>query len=59
MVVEGERRREAFSNPIVKWRFRISTGPRCSGLISHKLYSSVDSAFRAGERMIEKIVSHT
>jgi hypothetical protein len=58
-VVEGDRRREAFSTRVMNWRFRITTGPRCSGMISNKLYSSVDSALRAGERMVEKIVSHT
>lgn len=54
-IIEGERRREAFSNPVVSWKYRITTGPRCPGLVSHRNYKSVDAAMNAGERMFKKL----
>ena len=54
-IIEGERTRGAFCNPITKWRFKITTGSRCKGIVSSNLYKCPISATKAGERMIEKL----
>ncbi len=54
-LVEAERTSGAFCNPITKWRYRISTGSRCKGLISNHKYKCQVSAMAAGERMIKKL----
>jgi hypothetical protein len=54
-VVEAERTRGAGCNPITKWRYKISTGSRCKGLISSHKYNCQVSAMAAGERMIIKL----
>lgn len=51
----GERQRGAFSNPVVKWKYRITTGPRCTGMESTRNYKSADLAYSAGVRMAKKL----
>jgi hypothetical protein len=55
MVVDGTRKREAFSNPVINWRYRLFTGPRCPGLNSVQTYKSSAAALAAGNRMANKI----
>jgi hypothetical protein len=50
-VVEGDRQREAFSNPVVSYRVAIFTSSRCSGFYSNKRYASYSSALKACERI--------
>lgn len=54
-VVDSKRLKEAFSYSTITWKYKITTGPRCMGLVSSKDYKSVDSAFNAGNRMIKKL----
>ena len=54
-VVEAERTRGAFSNPVTKWSFKITTGARCKGLFSGHKYSCPIRAAVAGEKMMEKL----
>lgn len=54
-IIEGERTREAGCNPITKWRFKITTGSRCKGIVSSHLYKCPIIATKAGERMIKKL----
>lgn len=53
--VEAERTRGAFANPITKWRYKITTGSRCKGLLSSHAYTCPMKAVLAGERMINKL----
>jgi hypothetical protein len=53
--VEAERTRGAFCNPVTKWRYRITTGARCKGLLSQHMYTCPIKACVAGERMIKKL----
>ena len=53
--VEAERTKGAFSNPITKWHFKISTGSRCKGLVSTQKYTCPIRAVEAGERMLKKL----
>jgi hypothetical protein len=56
-IVEGSRRRELFSNPVVTWKFKISTGyPRCMGVVSEKEYQTIDGAITAGDKMLKRII---
>ena len=56
-LVDGARKREAFSNPVVTWRFKIETGyPRCRGLVSEAEYKTIDGAITAGEKMLKRII---
>jgi len=40
---------------VTSYRYRISTGPRCTGLISARKYTTSHKAYEAGERMIKKL----
>ncbi len=42
-------------NQATGWRYRISTGPQCLGLISQKRYKLTYAARRAGEVMIKRL----
>lgn len=53
VVVDGDRKREAFSSPVVSWHFGIKYGPRVENIVmSRKKYTSRDAALRAGERQL-------
>lgn len=54
-ICNGKPERGTFCNALVSWRFKITTGARCSGVISSKSYRSPDLAYRAGERMMERL----
>jgi hypothetical protein len=54
-VVEAERTRGVGCNPITAWRFKITTGGRCKGLLSNHKYKCRVSARAAGERMRKKL----
>lgn len=53
--VNAERTRGAFCNPVTKWKFKITTGGRCKGLLSAHSYTCPINAAEAGERMIKKL----
>ena len=56
-VVDGERKREAFSNPVVGWRFSFEFGPRYENqVVSRKQYSSPDGAHKAGKRQLARLI---
>jgi hypothetical protein len=54
-VIEGSRVRRAFHSPVAGWRYRITTGPQCGGLMSCRQYKTDLAAFAAGVRMVEKL----
>lgn len=57
-VINGERRQAAFHNEVVSWRFYLSTGARCPGIISNRHYKSYELAEAAAERMRLAILKH-
>lgn len=51
LVYDGERKPQAFSNPVVKWGYELSWGNRMTQrLRSYREYNTVDGAYRAGLR---------
>ena len=53
-VVDGERSGGYFPK-VNNYRFKIITGPRCTGMVSDKAYATSAKAFDAGERMLIKL----
>ena len=54
-VIEGERKQNAFCNPVVKWRYKIAINNRSSWLISEGMYLTRIKAEKAGLRIIKKL----
>lgn len=50
-IVDGDRERGAFSNPVVNYQLFIKTSVRCSGFLSNQRYKSYDVAIKAVERI--------
>ena len=54
-VVGSSRKRGFGCNPVIKWKYMITTGPRCAGLESRREYDSGALAYDAGLRMTKKL----
>ena len=52
--VDGDRTGGYFPR-VNSYRFKITTGPRCAGMVSEKSYATRIKAFNAGERMLIKL----
>ena len=56
-IENGERRREAFSNPVINWHYSFEFGPRYQNRVkSLKTYNSPDAALKAGERQLKNLL---
>ena len=54
-VAAGEHQAVRFSPVVRKWRYKITTGSRCRGLLSQHMYTCPVNAAIAGERMLKKL----
>lgn len=54
-VINGTRQARAFYNEVVSWRFQITTGARCPGILSSREYASYELAEAAGARMLKAL----
>ena len=53
--VASERKHGTFDNRVISWKFKLTTGVRCSGVLSSKNYPSAEKAMDAGIRMAKKL----
>jgi len=54
-VIDGDRKREIFSNPVINYKLAIYLNSRCLGFVSEQKYKNIDSAYKAKTR-VEKIL---
>ena len=54
-VVCGDSESHLFGQKALNYKYRIYTGPRCTGIESVKSYKNSDFAYFAGKRMIKKL----
>lgn len=56
-IIDGERQREAFSNPVISWYYSFEFGPRFQNRVkSTRTYKSPDIALVAGERQLKNLL---
>lgn len=53
--IDHERTRGFCSNPVSSYKFKITFGSRCHGVVSNNSYKHSWLAMEAGERMLKKM----